>query len=277
MAKLLLVDPDRSACAALEAALVGAGHAVSVAPSALFALTMLDWDKHDLVVSKAALGDMEGLEFCSVVKSDPATKGVLFVLVVTHADKTLGPAAVETGVDMLLGAETSPATMVRRIGNLLRVHARPDPEVREEPATAAAAAAPAPSAPAGRTLEGSLGVMDLAEVSQAISLGRKTGVLALTLTNGQGVIIFVTGRVIHAEFHGQQGEPAFAALMVAAQRGGTFRFSPLPRHEMPNTPTTISKSVEQLLLGVAADLDEAGATVANGDEAGVAPAPLEER
>lgn len=276
MAKLLLVDPERSASAALEAALVGAGHAVSVAPSALFALTMLDWDKHDLVVSKAALGDMEGLEFCSVVKSDPATKGVLFVLVVTHADKTLGPAAVETGVDMLLGAETSPATMVRRIGNLLRVHARPDPEVREEPA-AATPVAPVPSAPAGRTLEGSLGVMDLAEVSQAISLGRKTGVLALTLTNGQGVVIFVTGRVIHAEFKGQQGEPAFSALMVAAQRGGTFRFSPLPRHEMPDTPTTISKSVEQLLLGVAADLDEAGATFANGDEAGVAPAPLEER
>jgi len=276
MAKLLLVDPDRSACAALETALVGAGHAVNVAPSALFALTMLDWDKHDLVVSKAALGDMEGLEFCSVVKSDPATKGVLFVLVVTHADKTLGPAAVETGVDMLLGAETSPATMVRRIGNLLRVHARPDPEVREE-SPAAPTPAPAASAPVGRTLEGSLGVMDLAEVSQAISLGRKTGVLAVTLTNGQGVVIFVAGRVIHAEFKGQQGEPAFAALMVAAQRGGTFRFSPLPRHEMPDTPTTISKSVEQLLLGVAADLDEAGATFANGDEAGVAPAPLEER
>jgi DNA-binding response OmpR family regulator len=273
MAKLLLVDPDRTACAALETALTGAGHSVSVAPSALFALTMLDWDKHDLVVSKAALGDMEGLEFCSVVKSDPATKGALFVLVVTHADKTLGPAAVEVGVDMLLGAETSAATMVRRIGNLLRVHSRPEPEVREEPV----APAPAPSAPSGRTLEGSLGVMDLAEVSQAISLGRKTGVLALTLANGQGVVIFATGRVIHAEFQGQEGEPAFCALLMAAQRGGTFRFSPLARREMPDTPTTISKSVEQLLLGVAADLDEAGAGLANGDEAGVAPAPLEER
>jgi DNA-binding response OmpR family regulator len=273
MAKLLLVDPDRAAYAALETALTGAGHSVNVAPSALFALTMLDWDKHDLVVSKAALGDMEGLEFCSVVKSDPATKGVLFVLVVTHADKTLGPAAVEVGVDMLLGAETSVATMVRRIGNLLRVHARPEPEVREEPV----APAPAPSAPSGRTLEGSLGVMDLAEVSQAISLGRKTGVLALTLANGQGVVVFATGRVIHAEFKGQEGEPAFSALMVAAQRGGTFRFSPLARREMPDTPTTISKSVEQLLLGVAADLDEAEAGLANGDEAGVAPAPLEER
>jgi CheY-like chemotaxis protein len=274
MAKLLLVDPDRGAAGILERALVDAGHQVSVADSGSFALTMLEWDRHDLVLGTVDLGDMEGLELCSIVKSDPATRNVLFVLLVPGADRSIGLTAIERGVDMLLGGDASLRTMVTRVGNLLRVHAAP------EGATAAAPVARPPSTPAERvkgTLEGSLAVMDLPELTQAIALGRKTGVLALSLPAGPGVVVFTTGRVVHAEFRGQAGERAFAALIAASQEGGTFRFSPLARGDMPATPTTIHKSVEQLLLGVAADLDEAGATPPTRPAAEVAPAPLEER
>ncbi|MGH7279308.1 MAG: response regulator, partial [Candidatus Rokuibacteriota bacterium] len=122
MAKLLLVDPDR-ATAALEGALLDAGHEVSVADSGSFALTMLERQRAELVLGTVSLGDMEALELCSIIKSDPVTQHVLFVLLVPGADRSIGPRAVDRGVDMLLGGDASIATMVTRVGNLLRVHA----------------------------------------------------------------------------------------------------------------------------------------------------------
>ncbi|MGH7278495.1 MAG: DUF4388 domain-containing protein, partial [Candidatus Rokuibacteriota bacterium] len=102
-----------------------------------------------------------------------------------------------------------------------------------------------------------------------------TGVLALSLPAGAGVVVFTGGRVVHAEFRGQAGERAFAALMAASQEGGGFRFSPVRRADLPATPATIDKSIEQLLLGVAAALDEAATS--SSSRVDVVPAPREER
>src|SRR6185369_11252461 len=64
-------------------------------------------------------------------------------------------------------------------------------------------AAPAPSAPAppsGPVLQGTLDVMDLAEVTQAVALGGKTGCLVVYLAPGEGAMVFETGRIVHAAF-----------------------------------------------------------------------------
>ena len=78
--------------------------------------------------------------------------------------------------------------------------------------------------PAGAALQGSLEVMDLAEVAQAIALGGKTGSLVVSLAAGQGVIAFDAGRIVHADFLGRSGEPAFAAIVAASQRETDARF-----------------------------------------------------
>ena len=166
---------------------------------------------------------------------------------------------------------------------------RPDPDARptgEPPkryVTAAAAAAAAPwsktappaasatpaaalppsinldAMPSG-TFQGSLEVMDLAELTQAIAMGGKNGRLILALPQGGGVIAFETGRVVHAEFRGNIGEPAFAALLTAAhaQAVGRFCFLPSASGEAPGPSRTIDKSVDQLLLSIATAIDEKG-------------------
>jgi hypothetical protein len=108
------------------------------------------------------------------------------------------------------------------------------------------------------SFEGSLGVMDLTELTQVISLGVKTGELQLSLSKGEGVILFEAGRVVHAEFAGRSGEPAFAAMVAASQREGEARFcfNRADREAIASRPRTISRNVDQLLLSVAQEIDE---------------------
>ena len=355
--KALLVDPDPQRAPVLAAALDAGGAEVSVAPSASFALTMLEWNKQDVIISRARLGDMEGHELCAIVRSDPSTKDVRFVLVVGNGEAAPAQAAV-AGVDLVLPDALSSATIVTRVVQLVRRQTEstaaaaasvttpaptapprpiappppiappkpvapppiappplkhfaapqpittpppiappplkpvapppvapplprpvapplpsrpvaPAPVVEPTPvvASAAPAAMPTPSM-AGleavgtnggtRTFQGALGVLEIEELTQAIAVGGKTGRLVLVLTTGGGLVVFESGRVTHAEYGGQAGEPAFGALVAAShrERGGKFCFIPVHPTELRSQPKTIVRPVDQLLLDVARSMDE---------------------
>lgn len=271
--RVLIVDADPNKLSVLKAALVHAAYHVASATSASFALTTLERDRPDLIVSGNRTEDMDGVEFCSIIRSDPATHDIPFLLL--SGPKRPTPWAVaQAGVDMLLAGDFVVSAVLDRIAKLLR-HV----EVKNQPATLAPPAALAPPplpskvAPSRaemveRTLEGSFGVLDLAEVTQAIALGGKTGQLSLQLAAGEGTIVFDSGRIVHAEFGGRNGESAFGAMISSAQfdPAGTFRFK--PGAELPaSCPRTIQKSVDQLLLSVASEIDEGQAT------AGMPPPP----
>jgi hypothetical protein len=112
-------------------------------------------------------------------------------------------------------------------------------------------------------LRGSLAVMELPDITQAIALGNKTGQLVVTLSAGRGTLFFDHGRVVHAEFFGLIGETAFAALLVAAhgETTGSFAFNPLEAAAVAGA-TTIHRDLKQILLSAAAEIDEGRADAA---------------
>jgi len=250
MARLLLIDPDRGTVAALQQALAVAGLTdVSAVISGSFALTMLERDRPDLIVSRARIPDIDGYELCGIVRSDPEFTGVLFVVLADAEDEVPAGAFEEGGADRILVGAFSPETIVTEVRSLLAARTTPEAE-------------PAPPAPEG--LRGSLDVMDLAEVAQAIALGGKTGHLVLALASGEGTVFFDRGRIVHAEFGQLVGEPAFTALVVTSHRepGGTFCFNPM--EAATSLRRTIERSVESLLLNTAAGIDEGRAGTAAG-------------
>ena len=395
--KILILDPDATRASALKVALAAARAEVTVASSGAFALTMLEWNRHDIVVSRARIEDMDGHELCAILKSDPSTRHIRFALVaganevtpvqttVAGVDLVLGPTlAVSALVPLVLRlhqgaaptpppapsaprttampaappaaprvaapatlrtapAASRPAAAARPLAPAaasslmppaaaapraepppLRpqspshieppppLHGRP-PEHAEAPpvpklrpdaapppaaeppkryvtAAAAAAAAPwaktpptiltpapvartAPAQPAAPapplaemmsmpsgTFQGSLEVMDLAELTQAIAMGGKNGRLILALPQGGGVIAFEAGHVVHAEYRGMVGEQAFAALVTTAHANaaGRFCFLPSTGGEKSAQSRTIDKSVDRLLLSIATAIDEKG-------------------
>ena len=329
--KVLIVDPDPHRAPALVQALVTGGAEVTVAPNGSFALTMLEWNRHDVVISRALIDDMGGHELCAILKADPSTRDVRFVLVAS-ADEVSGVESAAGGVDLVLppgmtgsaivplvvrlmrgdrtpvvpsaaapaGADRRGArhesdaasalapAAVARAGATARRGSEPAPgaaapergraaqAVRDRgggqrppstwkttPVTASAASGAAPSpdllaVPSGM-FQGSLEVMDLAELTQAIGVGGKSGRLILALGRGSGLIVFDAGRVVHAEYRNAVGEEAFAALLTAAHGDGGGRFCFVPATAgTPARPRTIDKSVDQLLLSTATAIDEKG-------------------
>ena len=274
--RVLIVDADPNKLSVLKAALEHAAYHVTSATSASFALTTLERDRPDLIVSGNRTEDMDGVEFCSIIRSDPATHDIPFLLL--SGPKRPTPWAVaQAGVDMLLAGDFVVSAVLDRISKLLRhVEVKKHPGAPASPPVTAPVSAPLPpkAAPsradaAERTLEGSFGVLDLAEVTQAIALGGKTGQLSLHLAAGEGSLLFESGRVVHAEFGGRTGESAFAAMIASAQfdPAGTFRFKPEAELAAGSSPRTIQKSVDQLLLSVASEIDEGQAA------AGMPPPP----
>ena len=274
-AKVLVVDANQDSRAALAHALTEAGYEAAVATSGSFALTMLEWEQPDLIVSYAKVQDMDGYELFTMVRRDPATKDTPFLLLAGR-DRPIALAATEAGVDMTVTGDFTLDTVMSRIMELLGDAPPTAPARRAEPLATPAKgpakmpartpAAPPVAAPPAKTgaeparssFQGSLGVMDLTELTQVISLGVKTGELLLSLSGGEGSILFEAGRVVHAEFSGKAGEAAFAAMVVASQREGEARFcfNRAERDALAGRPRTISRSVEQLLLSVAQEIDE---------------------
>ena len=297
-AKVLVVDANQDSRAALAHALTDAGYEAAVATSGSFALTMLEWEQPDLIVSYAKVQDMDGYELFTMVRRDPATKDTPFLLLAGR-DRPIALAATEAGVDMTVTGDFTLTTVMTRIKELLgdapaaspakprseplaatpskapakmpaRPAANPTPAAAVPPAPAPAASPAKPAAePARSSFQGSLGVMDLTELTQVISLGVKTGELLLSLSKGEGIILFDAGRVVHAEFAGRSGEPAFAAMVAASQREGEARFcfNRADREAVAGRPRTISRSVEQLLLSVAQEMDETNERDAGSREA----------
>jgi len=271
MAKVLLVDANQDSRTALSKALADAGYEVSIAPTGSSAVTTLEWERPDLVVSYAQVQDMDGYELLTLVRKDPTTMDTPFLLLAGR-NRPVALAATEAGADMTVTGDFTMELVVGRVGDLLKPgpageETRPprsqeagDGRKAVEPLWAVLeGAGPKPSAsPSSAGFQGSLGIMDLAEVTQAIALGGKTGCLVVSLAVGEGTLLFETGRVIHASFLGRTGEPAFAAILSASQRepDAGFRFSRVDHADVAREPRTISRSVEQLLLSIAVGIDE---------------------
>jgi CheY-like chemotaxis protein len=382
--KVLVVDPDLRRAPALKETLTAGGAEVTMASSGSFALTMLEWNRHDVVVSRARIEDMDGHELCAILKSDPGTRDVRFVLVAGNDEVTPAETAA-AGVDLVLPPSMTSGAILPLVVRLVEANRAPvveplaPPPAPRRPAPADAAAAPpvikapvapvapavpvpvardpapepppvprirpapapppeadppkryatvttagldgpwvntapparraattgtrippsppaqqrpgpapvsrpvaapparptapaVPARPAGTpsvpdlssmpsgTFQGSLEIMELADLTQAIGTGGKSGRLILALPQGGGLILFEKGRVVHAEYRNAVGEEAFSALLAASHGDGAGRFCflPTPASDSTALPRTIDKSVDQLLLSSATAIDEKG-------------------
>jgi CheY-like chemotaxis protein len=252
MPKVLLVDPEPDSRGAFERALRGAGYEVSVAASGSFALTQLEWDRPDVIVTQARVDDMDGCELFGLVRSDPKTGEIPFLLL-AGLERHIAAQAAEHGVDRLSTGHVSVPVFLADVRRLLA----------GEPVAAPAPLAAAPPEPPAQVVRGTLDVMDLPALAQAIAMGGKTGRLTLTLAAGPGALEFEAGQLVHAEFGGESGEQAFTDLVCASQaeESGDFCFSPVPREQAGKLPRTVHRSVDRLLLRIAAGIDEGRAAL----------------
>lgn len=142
--KVLIVDPDAARAGTVVEALTARGAQSTVAPSALFALTMLERNQHDVIVSRASVGDMDGQELCAFVRADPSTVGVRFVLIasgVTQAQTS------QIGIDLVIPEGLIGPAIATRVMHMMRREPAAPPSPPVILATPPPIASPADAAP----------------------------------------------------------------------------------------------------------------------------------
>src|SRR6266508_2522023 len=120
MPRVLLIDPDRNTLGALQAALGQADFKeIAAVTSGSFALTMLERNRPDLIVSRVRVPDIDGYELCSIVRKDPSMKGVLVLLLASPGDDA-APATLEEKPDQMLAGDLPIAAIVSEAARLLQ-------------------------------------------------------------------------------------------------------------------------------------------------------------
>jgi CheY-like chemotaxis protein len=266
--RILVVDARPAQREMIANALTIAGYDVATATSGASAMDALEWECPDVIVSSAKVQDMDGYELFVQIRKDPATMETPFLLLAGR-DRPTALAAAEAGVNIVLTGDVPLDVVVSRVSDLVEgggdaTNAAPIRRIESSgarrPIEPLWAAVEASGTVVPASLQGSLEVMDLPEVTQAISLGAKTGWLTVSLGAGEGAMVFEVGRLVHANFAGKTGEEAFALLIQAShrERRAGFRFSQAQRAELGRVPRTIARGVDQLLLSIAAGIDEGG-------------------
>lgn len=240
-ADVLIVEPDEAVASTLRAACRSVGLLAELVRDGAEALTSIDWHPPRAILCSGHLPDMNGWELCTVVRSDPKTAGVLFVLLAeSHELHTRD--IVRCGASLVLSrAVPAPAVVALTRGLIVR------------PVAGGAPAAKA-TARDRKTMSGSLSVMNLSDLVQLIAGGRRPGTLEIRFGDTTGMLHFEDGRIVDAEFAGQQGEPAVADVVARSETSGEGSFVFVPERRS-GVRTTIRKNVDQLLLDIATEVD----------------------
>jgi CheY-like chemotaxis protein len=257
--KVLVATTNNTFFAALAPALTQLGLVPEQAPGGLYVLTLMEHGLPFAVISDADLEDMSGFDVYEIVRADPANSEVAFVLLDQSHQQ-----AVEHQGDIALAAEALPLAIAAAVRTTLE---------RKGHRFAALAPAPIkpPEAPAPSSVEHiMLGptplVADIADLINSFSRNNRTGGLQITIRNQDAWVYFFKGRVIHAAFGSETGQPALVKVFLGADRSlvSTLNFHTLSAELLSKNPVSISIPTNKLLYKVMFEMNllrEAGSPI----------------
>lgn len=117
--RLLVVDDEETLCEALSLNLEAEGYRVDVAYSAEEALTLSLAD-YDLILLDIMMGDISGIQFAKIVKSNPHTASVPIIFCTAKDSEEEMISGLELGADDYITKPYSIRTVLARVRTVLR-------------------------------------------------------------------------------------------------------------------------------------------------------------
>ncbi len=235
---VLIADSNAARGRRLADACASRGMAPAQADSGAMALEMVLGELPDLVVASADLALIDARRLAEIVRANPRTQHVRFVLY--GRDVTGGLAA---GLfDEVLAPNTRESDVARRFEELLAHRARID-EVDRETSTE-------------HQVRGKLSQIPLPDLLQVFQMNGRTGELELVRSEAgrrleRGRVLLREGNVVQAHA-GPRVEGEKALFRLLAWRDGSFAFAPKP----VTATARILTPTRALLLEGARQLDE---------------------
>ena len=120
-ATILLVDDNVQNLELMQAYLDELPSKVVTAVDGVEAMQMVDSEKPDLVLLDVMMPRMSGFEVCQKIKSNPATRDLIIVMVTALNEVPDYERAVESGTDDFLSKPVNKLELLTRVKSLLRV------------------------------------------------------------------------------------------------------------------------------------------------------------
>ena len=121
MAKILVVDDSDTLRKVVSIALNGAGYEVVEACDGKDALTKLNGDKINLIISDVNMPNMDGISFVKEVKKLPAYKFTPIIMLTTEAGDDLKLEGKEAGAKAWVVKPFKPEKMLEAVQKLVMV------------------------------------------------------------------------------------------------------------------------------------------------------------
>ncbi len=126
MAKILIVDDDKSILTLLKLVMKQAGHDVIITTDGTQALAQTLAEKPDLIVADVMMPKMTGYEFCKRIRANPETKNIPVIMFSARFQPIDRQTALEAGATDYLSKTIAHSDLVKRIEELLASSLDPD-------------------------------------------------------------------------------------------------------------------------------------------------------
>jgi two-component system phosphate regulon response regulator PhoB len=120
MSRILVIEDERDLQKVLEFNLVQAGHEVVTTTHGRMGLTLARERQPEIVVLDLMLPDLPGTEVCKALRKDPATAGVLVLMLTAKGEEVDRIVGFEIGADDYVVKPFSVRELLLRIDALLR-------------------------------------------------------------------------------------------------------------------------------------------------------------
>jgi CheY-like chemotaxis protein len=119
--RILIADDNEQNIELLDAYLSGLDVETAVAMDGQETLKRVSSFKPDLILLDIMMPKLSGFEVCSQLKSDPATSGIMILMVTALNELGDIERAVEAGTDDFLSKPVNKVELLKRIENMLRL------------------------------------------------------------------------------------------------------------------------------------------------------------
>jgi two-component system, OmpR family, alkaline phosphatase synthesis response regulator PhoP len=119
--RILLVDDNLQNLELMQAYLESLPCALSTAKDGIEAIAAVERERPDLILLDVMMPRMSGFEVCQKLKSNPATRDIVVIMVTALHEVGDYERAVESGTDDFLTKPVNKLELVTRVRSLLRV------------------------------------------------------------------------------------------------------------------------------------------------------------
>ena len=118
--KILLIDDEKDILEFLSYNLIKAGYKIDQAENGDEGLKKLKTFKPDLIIVDVMMPVLDGIEFCSIVRSNPQHENIIIVFLTARSEDYTQIVALESGADDFISKPIKPKLLITKINSLIK-------------------------------------------------------------------------------------------------------------------------------------------------------------